>query len=218
MSQCYIKVCDWLCQIDSHALRLWVLLMSTSYLAASSHDKHASYSAKEQALAGWSLGYCKSCVLNQLQASLRLSKSWVGYTITNQTVQTIQRTDRALSGLWSVSRNPAWSVSSKTKPKKQRTKYQENCKKRKHSIKLEGALKDYEYIVTTLPIIIGQSGSQYHTTSDALAKIGIEQGPISKVVPKLYETLVYSVLTFHKILAIKRVIEGENRQNKPDPP
>ena len=57
------------------------------------------------------------------------------------------------------------------------------------------ALKDYGYNVTTLPIIIGQSGSQFHTTSDAPAKIGIEDGPASKVMSKLH-----SVLTFHKIL------------------
>ena len=46
---------------------------------------------------------------------------------------------------------------------------------------LEEALKDYGYNVTTLPVIIGQFGSQYHTTSDALAKIGVEHGPASKV-------------------------------------
>ena len=46
-------------------------------------------------------------------------------------------------------------------------------------LQLEEALKDYGYNVTTLPRIIGQSGSQYHTTSDALAKIGIEHGPAS---------------------------------------
>ncbi len=32
---------------------------------------------------------------------------------------------------------------------------------------LDEALKDYDYNVITLPIIIGQSGSQYHTSSDA---------------------------------------------------
>jgi len=62
---------------------------------------------------------------------------------------------------------------------------------------LEEALKDYGYEVTTLPIIIGQSGSQYHTISNALAKIGIEHGPASKVMSKLHE---HYVLTFHKIL------------------
>ena len=36
---------------------------------------------------------------------------------------------------------------------------------------LEEAFKDYKYKVTTLPVIIGQSGSQHHTTSYALAKI-----------------------------------------------
>ncbi len=38
---------------------------------------------------------------------------------------------------------------------------------------LEAALKDYGYYFTTLPVIIGQSGSWYHTTSFALAQTGI---------------------------------------------
>ncbi len=79
--------------------------------------------------------------------------------------------------------------------------------------------KAFGYDVTTLPIIIGQSGSQHHTTSDALAKIGIEHGPASKVMSKLHE---HSVLTFHKILTSRRVLEREKtdkrRQNRLDPP
>ena len=69
------------------------------------------------------------------------------------------------------------------------------------------------------PIILGQSGSQYHTTSDALAKIGVEHRLGSKVMSKLHE---HSVLTFHKILTSRRVLEREKtnkrRQNRPDPP
>ncbi len=89
---------------------------------------------------------------------------------------------------------------------------------------LEEALKDYGYNVSTLPIIIGQFGSQYYTTSDALAKPGriyhgIEHGATSKVMSKLHE---HSVLTFHKILTSRRVLEKENTdkstQNRPDPP
>ena len=53
----------------------------------------------------------------------------------------------------------------------------------------------------------------------ALAKIGIEHGPANKVMSKLHE---HSVLTFHKILTSRRVLEREktdkNRQNRPDPP
>ena len=83
---------------------------------------------------------------------------------------------------------------------------------------LEEALKEYGYNVTTLPIIIGQSRSQY-TTSDALAKIGVEHGLASKVMSKLHE---HSVLTFHKILTSRRVLAREKthkrRQNRPDPP
>ncbi len=73
------------------------------------------------------------------------------------------------------------------------TRHQE---KLQESEALSGALKDYGYNVTTLPIITGQSGSQYHTTSYALAKIGIEHGPASKVISRLRE---HSVLTLHKI-------------------
>ena len=47
-------------------------------------------------------------------------------------------------------------------------------------------LKDCGYNVITMPIIIGQSGPQYHTTSDALAKIGVEHTPASKVMNTLF--------------------------------
>ncbi len=69
---------------------------------------------------------------------------------------------------------------------------------------------------------LGQSGSQYHTTSTsishAVAQIGIERGPASEVVSKLDD---HSVLTFHKILIPGRVIDRDNKQirkNRPDPP
>ena len=77
---------------------------------------------------------------------------------------------------------------------------------------LEAALKDYGYNIT-LPIIIGQPGSQYHNTSSALAQIGIEHGPASKVMSKLHE---HCVLAFHKILTSRRVLERkrEDRQNQ----
>ncbi len=99
------------------------------------------------------------------------------------------------------------------------TRYEENPPEKAAQHKaLEEALKDYGYNVTTLPIIIGQSGSQYHTISDALAKIGIEHGSASKVMSKLYE---HSVWTFHKKLTSRRVLEREKtdkrRQNRPDP-
>ena len=100
------------------------------------------------------------------------------------------------------------------------TRYEEKLQEKGAQHKaLEEALKEYGYNVTTLPIIIGQSRSQYHTTSDALAKIGVEHGPASKVMSKLHE---HSVLTFHKILTSRRVLEREKthkrRQIRPDPP
>ena len=53
------------------------------------------------------------------------------------------------------------------------TRYEEKLQEKGAQHKaLEEALKDYGYNVITLPI--GQSESQYHTTSDALAKVGIE--------------------------------------------
>ena len=88
----------------------------------------------------------------------------------------------------------------------------------RNSIKRWRKLEDYGHNVTTLPIIIGQSGSQYHTTFHAVAKIGIEHGHASKVISKLH---AHSVLTFHKILTSRRVLEREKtdktRQNRPDP-
>ena len=100
------------------------------------------------------------------------------------------------------------------------TRYEEKLQEKGSQHKaLEEALKDYGYNVTILPIIIGQSGSQLHTTSDALAKIGIEHGAASKVLSKLHE---HSVLTYHKTLTSRRVLERErsdkSRQNRPDPP
>jgi len=81
------------------------------------------------------------------------------------------------------------------------------------------AWEDYGYNVTTLPIIIGQSVSQYHTTSYTLSKIGIEHGRAGKLMFKLRE---HSVFTFHKILTSRRVLEREKtdktRQSRSDPP
>ena len=80
------------------------------------------------------------------------------------------------------------------------TRYEEKLQEKGAQHKaLEEALKDYSYNITTLPVIIGQSGSQCHTTSDTPAKIGVEHGPASKVMSKLHE---HSVLTFHKIFDI----------------
>jgi len=93
------------------------------------------------------------------------------------------------------------------------TRYEEKLQEKGAPHKaLEEALKDYGYNVTTLPIIIGQSGTQYHTTSDVLARIGIEHGPASKVMSKLHE---HSVLTLHKILTSRRILEGRS-QTKAD--
>jgi len=68
------------------------------------------------------------------------------------------------------------------------TRYEEKLQEKgaQHNA-LEEALQDYVYNVTSLPIIIGQSGSQYHNTSDALAKVRTEHGPASKVMSKLHE-------------------------------
>jgi len=100
------------------------------------------------------------------------------------------------------------------------TRYEEKLQEQAAQHKaLEEALKDYGYNVNTLHTLGGQSETHYHTTSDALAKIGIEHGPASKVMSKLHE---HSVLTFHKILTSRRVLEREksdkSRQNMPDPP
>ena len=65
------------------------------------------------------------------------------------------------------------------------TRYEEKLQEKGAQHKaVEDALKDYGYNVTTLPIIIGQSGSQYYTTSNTLAKIGIERGPAKSMDPQ----------------------------------
>ena len=53
----------------------------------------------------------------------------------------------------------------------------------------EEAFKDCGYNVTTLPLIIGQSGSQCHTTCNALVKVGGEHGSASKLCPDCTKTL-----------------------------
>lgn len=58
---------------------------------------------------------------------------------------------------------------------------------------LEAALKDDGYSVTTVPVMIGQSGSWCYTTSFALAQIGIEHGPANKIVSKLHEHSVSDI-------------------------
>ena len=94
------------------------------------------------------------------------------------------------------------------------TRYEEKLqgKETQHAA-LEAALKDCGYNATTLPIIIGQSGSQYHTTSYALVQLVIEHVRASKAMSKLHEN---SVVTFHKILTSRRVVEREreDRQNQ----
>ena len=60
----------------------------------------------------------------------------------------------------------------------------------------EEAFKDCGYNFTTLPLIIGQFGSQCHTTCSALAKVGVEHGSVSKVMSRLHE---YSVLTSRRV-------------------
>ncbi len=47
--------------------------------------------------------------------------------------------------------------------------------------------------------------------SHAVAKIGIEHGPAGKLMSKLHE---HSVLTFHKILTSRRVLEREKTDNR----
>lgn len=78
------------------------------------------------------------------------------------------------------------------------TRYEEELQEKGAQHKaMEELLKDYGCNVTTLSINVGDSGSHYHTTCYAPAKIGIEYRPASDMTSRFEE---HSVLTFHEML------------------
>ena len=72
---------------------------------------------------------------------------------------------------------------------------------------LKAALQSYGYSVTTLPIILGVSGSHYHTTTDALKQIVIEHTQANSLLLKLYEHAEHAVTSLHNIVMSRRVLE-----------
>ena len=85
---------------------------------------------------------------------------------------------------------------------------------------LQAALQEYGYNVTTLPIILGVSGSHYHTTTDALKQIGIEHTQADSLMLKLHE---HAVTTLHTIVMSRRVLQrgsqhGQRTHSRNRPP
>ncbi len=70
---------------------------------------------------------------------------------------------------------------------------------------LTKALKDYDYKVSTLPIILGFSGSHFHTRS-ASKQIGIKREPVKTVMRKLHE---HAVVTLDNIVKSRRELESK---------
>ncbi len=73
---------------------------------------------------------------------------------------------------------------------------------------LHAALTDVGYNVATLPIILGVSGSNYHTTTHALAQLGIEHGQAEKVMLKLHE---HAVISLQNIITSRRALRGKHK-------
>ncbi len=59
------------------------------------------------------------------------------------------------------------------------TRYAEELQEKKAQHEALELLRTTDTNVAVMPIILGQSGSQYHTASNALAQVGIEHGPAS---------------------------------------
>ena len=74
-------------------------------------------------------------------------------------------------------------------------------------------------MATTLPIILGVSGSQYHITTDGLQQIGIEHTQADSLMLKLHE---HAVTALHNIVILRRVLKrgpqhGRRTQNRNRP-
>ena len=79
---------------------------------------------------------------------------------------------------------------------------------------LQTALQDYGYNVITVPIILGVSGAQCHTTTDALKQLGIERSQASTLMLKLHE---HAVTSLHKLVISRRVLERVQRTDQLGP-
>ena len=101
------------------------------------------------------------------------------------------------------------------------TRYEEKLKEKEAQHQaLQQALEDYGYKVAVLPVILGFSGSHFHTTTHAFKQLGIEHSAMATLMRKLHE---HAVTSLHNIVVSRRVLErssqsGHNRPNRNKPP
>ena len=67
---------------------------------------------------------------------------------------------------------------------------------------LQTALEDHGYQVSTIPIILGVSGSHFHTTTQAFKQIGLSHYAAKTLLLKLHE---HSITCLHSIVTSRRV-------------
>ena len=68
------------------------------------------------------------------------------------------------------------------------TRYEDKLKEKEGQHQaLQTALEDHGHQVSTLPIILGVSGSHFHSTTDAFKQLGIGHDAINTLMIKLHE-------------------------------
>ena len=85
------------------------------------------------------------------------------------------------------------------------TRYEDklNDKEGQHQA-LQTAWEDHSYQMSTLPIILGVSGSHFPSTTDAFKQLGIGHDAINTLMLKLHE---HSITCLHNIVTSRRVLE-----------
>ena len=96
------------------------------------------------------------------------------------------------------------------------TRYEDKLKEKEdqHLI-LQTALEDHGYQVLTLPIILGVSGSHFHTTTQAFKQLGLSHDAAKTLLFKLHE---HSITCLHSIVTSRRVLERTQNTKVRNPP
>ena len=85
------------------------------------------------------------------------------------------------------------------------TRYEDKLKEKEGQYQaMQTALEDRGYQVSTLPIILGVSGSHIHSTTDAFNQLGTGHDAINTLMIKLHE---HSIPCLHNIVTSRRVLE-----------
>lgn len=96
------------------------------------------------------------------------------------------------------------------------TQYEDKLKEKEgQHMMLQTALEGHGYQVQTLPIIIGVSGSHFHTTTQALNQLGSSYDAAKTLLLKLHE---HSITCLHNIVTSSRVLERAQNGNTRKPP